>query len=79
MTGTRPDDDARSVRHPPTVRRIGVPDLTTTVLTMTLTGLAADSRPAGGTGTGTTRRLAAVTWLVYVPRAPSGRTDEPRS
>ena len=29
-----------------TVRRIGVPDLTTTVLTMTLTGLAADS-PTG--------------------------------
>jgi uncharacterized membrane protein YoaK (UPF0700 family) len=92
-----------------TVRRIGVPDLTTTVLTMTLTGLAADSRPAGGTGTGTTRRLAAVlcmlagalsgallleaslvlplaaaaglalvTWLIYVPQAPRGRT-EPRS
>jgi uncharacterized membrane protein YoaK (UPF0700 family) len=43
-----------------TVRRIGVPDLTTTVLTMTLTGLAADSRPAGGTGAGSIRRLAAV-------------------
>jgi len=33
-----------------TVRRLGVPDLTTTVLTMTLTGLAADSRIAGGSG-----------------------------
>jgi uncharacterized membrane protein YoaK (UPF0700 family) len=43
-----------------TVRRIGVPDLTTTVLTMTLTGLAADSPPAGGTGAGSVRRLAAV-------------------
>lgn len=43
-----------------TVRRIGVPDLTTTVLTMTLTGLAADSRPAGGQGKGTTRRVCAV-------------------
>ena len=31
-----------------TVRRLAVPDLTTTVLTMTLTGLAADSRLAGG-------------------------------
>jgi uncharacterized membrane protein YoaK (UPF0700 family) len=41
------------------VRRIGVPDLTTTVLTMTLTGLAADSPPAGGAGTGSVRRLAA--------------------
>jgi uncharacterized membrane protein YoaK (UPF0700 family) len=43
-----------------TVRRIGVPDLTTTVLTMTLTGLAADSRLAGGTGAGTVRRVSAV-------------------
>jgi uncharacterized membrane protein YoaK (UPF0700 family) len=42
------------------VRRLGVPDLTTTVLTMTLTGLAADSRPAGGSGHGTMRRAAAV-------------------
>ena len=30
------------------VRRLGVRDLTTTVLTQTLTGLAADSRLAGG-------------------------------
>jgi uncharacterized membrane protein YoaK (UPF0700 family) len=35
-----------------TVRKIAVPDLTTTVLTMTLTGLAADSRLAGGDGRG---------------------------
>jgi uncharacterized membrane protein YoaK (UPF0700 family) len=42
-----------------TVRRIGVPDLTTTVLTMTLTGLAADSPPAGGSGKGSVRRSAA--------------------
>jgi uncharacterized membrane protein YoaK (UPF0700 family) len=41
------------------VRRLGVPDLTTTVLTMTLTGLAGDSRLAGGSGAGTARRLAA--------------------
>jgi uncharacterized membrane protein YoaK (UPF0700 family) len=43
-----------------TVRRIGVPDLTTTVLTMTLTGLAADSRIAGGSGAGSVRRISAV-------------------
>lgn len=43
-----------------TVRRIAVPDLTTTVLTMTLTGLAADSPLSGGTGKGSTRRTAAV-------------------
>ena len=43
-----------------TVRVIGVPDLTTTVLTMTLTGLAADSTLAGGSGKGSARRTAAV-------------------
>jgi uncharacterized membrane protein YoaK (UPF0700 family) len=43
-----------------TVRRLAVPDLTTTVLTMTLTGLAADSRPAGGSGKGSARTTAAV-------------------
>ena len=43
-----------------TVRRIGVPDLTTTVLTMTLTGFAAESQPAGGSGRGSVRRVSAV-------------------
>jgi uncharacterized membrane protein YoaK (UPF0700 family) len=43
-----------------TVRTLGVPDLTTTVLTMTLTGLAADSPPAGGSGRGSIRRVTAV-------------------
>jgi len=43
-----------------TVRRLAVPDLTTTVLTLTLTGLAADSKPAGGSGKGSGRRIAAV-------------------
>jgi uncharacterized protein DUF1275 len=38
------------------VRRLGVPDLTTTVLTMTLTGLAADSQLGGGSGQGSIRR-----------------------
>ncbi len=43
-----------------TVRRIGVADLTTTVLTLTITGLAADSPLAGGSGAGSIRRSAAV-------------------
>jgi uncharacterized membrane protein YoaK (UPF0700 family) len=44
-----------------TARRLAVPDLTTTVLTLTLTGIAADSRLAGGTGGHPARRLVAVT------------------
>ncbi len=43
-----------------TVRRLGVPDLTTTVLTLTVTGLAADSLLAGGAHPNTGRRLAAI-------------------
>jgi uncharacterized membrane protein YoaK (UPF0700 family) len=43
-----------------TVRRLGVPDLTTTVLTMTLTALAADSPLAGKSGKGSVRRIGAV-------------------
>jgi uncharacterized membrane protein YoaK (UPF0700 family) len=42
-----------------TVRRIAVADLSTTVLTMTLTGLAANSPLFGGTGKGSTRRSSA--------------------
>lgn len=42
-----------------TVRRVKVADLSTTVLTMTLTGLAADSPLAGGDGRGSWRRGAA--------------------
>lgn len=43
-----------------TVRRIGVADMTTTVLTMTLTSFASESPVAGGSGAGSTRRVAAV-------------------
>ena len=43
-----------------TVRRLGVADLTTTVLTLTLTGLGADSRLAGGTSVRWQRRVASV-------------------
>ena len=41
-------------------RRLGVPDLTTTVLTLTFTGLAADSHFAGGTNPNIGRRLVAI-------------------
>jgi uncharacterized membrane protein YoaK (UPF0700 family) len=43
-----------------TVRRLAVADMTTTVLTMTLTALAAESRLAGGSGQDSVRRIAAV-------------------
>jgi uncharacterized membrane protein YoaK (UPF0700 family) len=43
-----------------TVRRLKVADLSTTVLTLTLTGLAADSPLAGNDGEGSWRRGAAV-------------------
>jgi uncharacterized membrane protein YoaK (UPF0700 family) len=43
-----------------TVRTIALPDLTTTVLTLTLTGLAADSALAGGTNPRLRRRGASV-------------------
>ena len=41
-----------------------MPDLTTTVLTLTLTGIAADSRLAGGPGGHSGRRLIAVTAMI---------------
>jgi uncharacterized membrane protein YoaK (UPF0700 family) len=43
-----------------TARRLAVPDLTTTVLTLTITGVAADSAIAGGSGSVAGRRLVAV-------------------
>jgi uncharacterized membrane protein YoaK (UPF0700 family) len=43
-----------------TARRLAVPELTTTVLTLTLTGIAADSRLAGGSGAKTVRRVLSV-------------------
>ena len=41
-------------------RTIAVPDLTTTVLTLTITGIAADSTLAGGAGSKAGRRLVPV-------------------
>jgi len=47
-----------------TVRALAIPDLTTTVLTMTLTGIAADSSLAGGKNTRLSRRVASVMALL---------------
>jgi uncharacterized membrane protein YoaK (UPF0700 family) len=46
------------------VRKIGLPDLTTTVLTLTITGLAADSRLAGGENPRWRRRVTAILTLI---------------
>jgi uncharacterized membrane protein YoaK (UPF0700 family) len=43
-----------------TARKLAVPDLTTTVLTLTITGIAADSPLAGATGAHAARRLISV-------------------
>lgn len=42
------------------IRKLAVPDLTTTVLTMTVTGIGADSTLGGGKGSKSGRRLIAV-------------------
>lgn len=43
-----------------TIRQLKVPDLTTTVLTLTITGLAADSSIAGGSNPNWARRIGAI-------------------
>ncbi len=43
-----------------TARKLAVPDLTTTVLTLTITGIAADSTIVGGRGSSTGRRVVSV-------------------
>ncbi len=48
-----------------TVEGLKVADLTTTVLTMTLTGLAAESPLGGGDGEGSWRRTAAVLAMLF--------------
>ena len=47
-----------------TARRLAVADLTTTVLTLTLTGIAADSWLGGASGARTFRRLLAVSAML---------------
>lgn len=43
-----------------TIRQLKVPDLTTTVLTLTVTGIAADSSMAGGANPNLARRVGAI-------------------
>jgi len=50
------------------VRKIGLPDMTTTVLTLTLTALASESSLAGGNNSGWQHRVAAVA-LMFVGAA----------
>jgi uncharacterized membrane protein YoaK (UPF0700 family) len=45
-------------------RKLAVPDLTTTVLTLTITGIAADSALAGGSGSKAGRRLLSVATML---------------
>jgi uncharacterized membrane protein YoaK (UPF0700 family) len=45
-------------------RKIAVPDLTTTVLTLTITGIAADSTLAGGSGSKAGRRLLSIVTML---------------
>jgi uncharacterized membrane protein YoaK (UPF0700 family) len=47
-----------------TARRLAVHDLTTTVLTMTLTGIAADARVVGGPGAAVARRALSIAAMV---------------
>jgi hypothetical protein len=46
------------------MRRLVIPDLTPTMMTLTLTGLAADSSLAGGANPGIGRRVASVLLLI---------------
>jgi uncharacterized protein DUF1275 len=47
-----------------TMRRLTIPDLTPTMMTLTLTGLAADSSIAGGANPWIRRRVASVLLLI---------------
>jgi uncharacterized membrane protein YoaK (UPF0700 family) len=55
-----------------TVRHLGAPDLTTTVLTLTLTGLAADNTLAGGAGAKPHRRIGSVAAMLVGAAAGAG-------
>jgi uncharacterized membrane protein YoaK (UPF0700 family) len=55
-----------------TVRHFGVPDLTTTVLTLTVTGLVSDSKLAGGKGAKPVRRLGSVAAMLGGAAAGAG-------
>jgi uncharacterized membrane protein YoaK (UPF0700 family) len=47
-----------------TARKLAVPDLTTTVLTLTITGIAADTSNAGGAASSNGRRFVSVTSML---------------
>jgi uncharacterized membrane protein YoaK (UPF0700 family) len=47
-----------------TARKLAVPDLTTTVLTLTITGIAADATGVEGQGSSTGRRVVSVTSMM---------------
>jgi uncharacterized membrane protein YoaK (UPF0700 family) len=47
-----------------TARRLAVPDLTTTVLTLTITGIAADTASGGGAGSTNGRRTVSVAAMI---------------
>ena len=55
-----------------TARHLAVKDVTTVVVTSTLTGLAADSRLGGGTGTHAGRRFGAVALILAGAAAGAG-------
>jgi uncharacterized membrane protein YoaK (UPF0700 family) len=55
-----------------TARHLAVKDVTTVVVTSTLTGLAADSRLGGGTGAHAGRRVAAVVLILAGAAAGAG-------
>ena len=62
-----------------TARKLAVPDLTTTnVLTMTITGIAADSVIAGGQGIGDAGRRFISVVAMFLGRAHRGRVRAPR-
>jgi uncharacterized membrane protein YoaK (UPF0700 family) len=58
-----------------TVRKLAFPDLTTTVLTLTLTGFAADSPPAGSPAVRPLRRIAAVVAMLLGALAGASLID----
>jgi uncharacterized membrane protein YoaK (UPF0700 family) len=55
-----------------TIRHLGVADLTTTVLTLTITGLAADSALVGGPGAKPHRRLGSIVAMLAGAAAGAG-------
>ncbi len=59
-----------------TARKLAVPDLTTTVLTLTITGVAADSSIAGGSGSVAGRRLVAVAAMFVGALTGAALADE---